>query len=118
MLDTAALNVREKASVSSKKKCGIKFPGTEYIVFGRPKAFGHSVNISHPEIDPVENAPQVASGLTPLYHTTELMKKAFLHSRAIQDMQYTLLSTLDWQIPETLPESVVTHFQIISVSFK
>lgn len=91
-------------------------PGTEYIVFGRPKAFGHSVNISHPEIDPVENAPQVASGLTPLYHTTELMKKAFLHSRAIQDMQYTLLSTLDWQIPETLPEAIVTHFQMMSVS--
>ena len=63
-----------------------------------------------------ESEKDISGGLTPLYYMTELMKKAFLHSRAIQDMQYTLLSTLDWQIPETLPESIVTHFQMMSVS--
>lgn len=78
-------------------------PGVDYIVFGKPNEFGQIVNIPHPDIDPVDQADQVAGGLAPFYHTTEKMKKAFLHSRAIQTLQYTLLSTINWEVPETLP---------------
>jgi ATP-dependent DNA helicase RecG len=70
----------------------------------------------HPEIDPVENASQVANGLTPFYNTTELMKKAFLHSRAIQNLQYALLSTLQWTIPETLPPHVLQQIRLLPIS--
>ncbi|MDR1336786.1 MAG: ATP-dependent DNA helicase RecG [Tannerella sp.] len=80
--------------------------GREYIVFGKPTEFGRSCNLVHPDIDLPEDVQQVANGLMPFYHTTEGMKKAFLHSRAIQQFQYTLLSTLNWQIPETLPPHI------------
>lgn len=40
-------------------------PNTEYIVFGRPTEFGHTYNIPHPDIDSMEQADQVANGLTP-----------------------------------------------------
>lgn len=87
--------------------------GTEYIIFGKPTEFGHIYNIPHPEIDPVEQAEQVAAGLTPFYNTSDKMKKSFLNSRAIQNLQYTLLSTLNWELPETLPPDVLSHIRMM-----
>lgn len=78
-------------------------PGVDYIVFGKPAEFGHTYNIAHPDVDPVDQGAQVASGLTPYYNTTEKMKKSFLNSRAIQNLQYTLLGSLKWNLPEILP---------------
>ncbi|MDR0428897.1 MAG: ATP-dependent DNA helicase RecG [Tannerellaceae bacterium] len=88
--------------------------GKEYIVFGKPTEFGHSYNIVHPDIDPVEQAGQVAGGLTPYYNTTEKMKKAFLNSRAIQNLQYTLLNLLKWELSETIPTDVLEKTRLIS----
>lgn len=88
-------------------------PGTEYIVFGKPTEFGHIYNIPHPDIDPVEQADQVAGGLTPFYNTSEKMKKSFLNSRAIQNLQYTLLNLLNWELPETLPPDVLARIRMM-----
>lgn len=90
--------------------------GTEYIVFGKPSEFGHIVNIAHPDIDPVEQAGQVAAGLTPFYNTSEKMKKSFLNSRAIQNLQYTLLSWLNWEVPETLPAEVLKRIHMMPMT--
>lgn len=90
-------------------------PGTDYIVFGKPTEFGHVCNIAHPDIDPAEQASQVAGGLTPFYNTTERMKKSFLNSRAIQNLQYTLLSWLDWNVPETLPDYLLKRIGMMSM---
>ena len=90
--------------------------GQEYIVFGKPTEFGRSFNIVHPDIDSIEDAQQVANGLTPFYNTTERMKKSFLHSRAIQNLQYTLLSALNWTIPETLPTHILDKIHMIPLS--
>ena len=87
--------------------------GTEYIVFGQPTEFGHIYNIPHPDIDPIDQADQVAAGLTPFYNTSEKMKKSFLNSRAIQNLQYTLLSSLNWNLPETLPADVLSRIQMM-----
>jgi len=91
-------------------------PGTEYIVFGKPTEFGHLINIPHPDIDTIEQADQVAAGLTPFYNTSEKMKKSFLNSRVIQNLQYTLLNGLNWEIPETLPSYLLERLQMISMS--
>lgn len=91
-------------------------PGKEYIVFGKPTEFGNLINIVHPDIDPVEQAGQVAGGLTPLYNTTEKMKKSFLNSRAIQNLQYTLLSWLNWKVEETLSDDVLQHTGMLSLT--
>ena len=90
--------------------------GQEYIVFGKPTLFSHDYNIAHPDIDPVENVSQVANGLTPFYNTTEKMKKSFLNSRAIQNIQYNLLTTIEWDIPETLPPPLLSKLNMTSVS--
>jgi len=90
--------------------------GVEYIVFGKPTEFGHLFNIVHPDIDPISDASQVASGLTPYYNTTERMKKSFVNSRVIQDLEYNLLSALEWKVPETLPQEIVDHFHFLPES--
>ncbi len=87
--------------------------GTEYIVFGKPTEFGHIYNIPHPDIDPVDQEGQVAAGLTPFYNTSEKMKKSFLHSKAIQNLQYTLLSALNWELPETLSPDVLSRIRMM-----
>ena len=90
--------------------------GQEFIVFGKPTEFAHVYNIAHPDIDPIENASQVANGLVPFYNTTEKMKKTFLNSRAIQNLQFTLLTNIGWQIPETLPQQILSKVKMITVS--
>lgn len=89
---------------------------TEYIIFGKPTEFGRSFNIVHPDIDSVEDVQQVANGLTPFYHTTERMKKSFLHSRTIQNLQFALLTSLEWTLPETLPDYILKQLHILSLS--
>lgn len=88
--------------------------GVDYIVFGKPTEFGHIYNIPHPDIDPLDQVDKVANGLTPFYNTSEKMKKSFLNSRAIQNLQYTLLSGLNWTLPETLPPDVLNRIRMMS----
>ena len=90
--------------------------GQEYIVFGKPAAFGRNFNLVHPDIDLPEDVQQVAGGLTPFYNTTEGMKKSFLHSRAIQNIQYNLLTALDGRIPETLPSHVLSQVHALPLA--
>lgn len=87
--------------------------GVDYIVFGKPTEFGHIYNIPHPDIDTLDQADKVANGLTPFYNTSEKMKKSFLNSRAIQNLQYTLLSGLNWTLPETLPSAVLNRIRMM-----
>lgn len=90
--------------------------GVEYIVFGKPTGFGHSVNIAHPDIETPEQAGKVAGGFTPLYNTTEKMKKSFLNSRAIQTLQYTLLDWLKWEVPETLSADILQQTKLMPMA--
>ncbi|EJX05940.1 ATP-dependent DNA helicase RecG [gut metagenome] len=85
----------------------------EYIVFGKPVEFGHFLNIAHPDIDLPEQAAQVANGLTPYYNTSEKMKRSFLNSRAIQNLQYTLLNSIGWELPETLSADLLSRIKMM-----
>ncbi len=89
-------------------------PDVDYIVFGKPTSFGNLFNIAHPDIDRLDQSDQVANGLTPFYNTSEKMKKSFINSRIIQNLQYALLSGLNWQVPETLPLSLLNRIQMLS----
>jgi ATP-dependent DNA helicase RecG len=87
---------------------------TEYIVFGKPTSFGQMVNIVHPEVDGMEKSEQISTGLVPFYNTTEKMKRSFLNSKAIQNLQYELLKSLNWTLPETLPPYLVAKTGMMS----
>ena len=91
-------------------------PDVDYIVFGKPTLFGNSFNMVHPDVDPIEQAAQVAQGLTPYYNTTDRMKKIGLNSRALQNLIFNLLSNLQWQVPEILSPDLLQRTKLISLS--
>ncbi len=91
-------------------------PGTEYTLFGKPTLFNGKLNIAHPELDPIDDRIDGTIGLQGYYNTTEKMKNAFLNSKAIQKMVYTLLSGIQSPLPETLPPSVISRLQLMGLT--
>jgi ATP-dependent DNA helicase RecG len=87
---------------------------TDYILFGKPHEFNHLISIPHPELDTPQQAALFAGHLVPFYHTSETMKKAFLHSRAIQDIQRTLTLSIK-DVPEILPSYLIDTHHLIAL---
>ena len=86
---------------------------TPYIVFGKPTVFNGRINIVHPEIDHV--GEECEGGIMqPYYPTTEKMKKAGMTSRAIERIMRTLMSKLTDDIPETIPDSILSRHHLMS----
>ena len=91
-------------------------PGTEYTLFGRPTLFNGKFNIAHPELDPIDDRIDNTTGLQGYYTTTEKMKNAFLNSKALQKMVYTLLAGIQAPLPETLPAPVIAHMKLMGIT--
>ena len=86
---------------------------TPYIVFGKPTVCNGRINIVHPEIDQV--GEECEGGIMqPYYPTTEKMKKAGMTSRAIERIMRTLMSKLTDDIPETIPDSILSRHHLMS----
>ena len=86
---------------------------TPYIVFGKPTVFNGRINIVHPEIDQV--GEECEGGIMqPYYPTTEKMKKSGMTSRAIERIMRTLMSKLTDDIPETIPDSILSRHHLMS----
>lgn len=87
--------------------------GIEYIVFGKPNLFGRRFNIAHPEIEPYIAGQSEATALTPVYPTTEKLRKRFLDSKGIALLQKNLLEAVYKQIEENLPPSVMEKYKLM-----
>lgn len=92
---------RGTASVTKRYK-----PGTEYIAFGVPQIFGGRWSIAHPELDPPQTEG-IQAVFSPLYHTTERMKRSYVSSKTIETLVRTALAELGSSIPETLPPYIL-----------
>jgi len=90
---------------------------TEYIIFGKPNEFNGRINIVHPEIEPVplefSTLNSQLSIFSPVYNTSEKMKAQFLDSRAIGKLQKTLIALLPPNIPESIPENLITDLKLM-----
>jgi ATP-dependent DNA helicase RecG len=87
--------------------------GQEYVVFGKPQLFGRRFNISHPEIDPFV-PDQPATGLMPVYHTTEKMKRRGMDARGMAVLVKNALEHCYRQVDETLPPSVLAKYKLLA----
>ncbi|MDR1793182.1 MAG: ATP-dependent DNA helicase RecG [Bacteroidales bacterium] len=85
-----------------------------YIVFGRPTAFNHTINISHPEMR-IENDDTQKDNIPflPCYITSEKAKKSGLDSLNISKLCYQVLSEVHQQILENLPTSVLQQLHLM-----
>jgi ATP-dependent DNA helicase RecG len=89
--------------------------GTEYILFGKPTIFGHRINVAHPELETESKFYEGEVGVQGQYNTTEKMKSAFLHSRAIQKIITQVLENIKEPLPETLNETLINKVCLISI---
>ena len=88
----------------------------EYIVFGKPSAFGGRINIVHPELETEEEKQLKPSGLFQGYYiTSESMKKTYVNSKTINKLQLTLANISKGKIIETLPEYLINKIKLVSL---
>ena len=99
---------------------GVKFvidkykTDVDYLVFGKPTIYGHQLTLAHPDVDPAPTAFSAPlPGLQPFYNTTEKMKSHYLNSKAVQNIVWTLLRSLQERIPETLPEHILKEQRLM-----
>ncbi len=89
-------------------------PGVEYIVFGKPTAFGDSYNIAHPEVEPVSaEAINQSSRMQPVYHSTEKLKSRGLDSRGIGKLLKVLIPQSRKHIRESLPGPILESLKLL-----
>jgi ATP-dependent DNA helicase RecG len=89
-------------------------PNTEYIVYGKPVAFGGRWSITHPEIDLITAENANGGYWQPVYPLTEKLRKKFLDSRALSRMIRNLLEISRNHIRETLPANLVQKYRLVS----
>lgn len=85
----------------------------EYIVFGKPSAYGGRINISHPDIDRADSLVLSKMSMRPYYSLTERMRKRGYTSRSIENFTSTLFEQLKHPIPETLPQYVCDRLHLM-----
>lgn len=88
--------------------------GVEYIVFGKPSAFGSKINIAHPEIEISTAASNDKSYLQPVYSTTETLKRRYLDNKTIGTLVKALLTAAQRHIRETLPTNLLAQYSLMS----
>ncbi len=87
--------------------------GNEYIVFGKPALYNHTIQMSHPEVDTPESicASQGAHGIYPL---TEKLRQRNINSRFIYAAVRNILDSHP-KLTETLPDSVVSSCRLLDL---
>lgn len=89
-------------------------PGVPYVVFGKPARYGSKISISHPEMEPETSANQQGSYLSPVYSTSERLKKRYVDSKFIGKAMKVLLTKALNYLVETLPQPIIAHHRLMS----
>jgi ATP-dependent DNA helicase RecG len=90
--------------------------GKVYIAFGKPTIFNGQFSISHPDLETYPR-PQTLTGnltLQPIYNSTEKLKKRFLDSKGIQQLQRVLIEQHLREIPENMPTYILDKYKLVS----
>lgn len=83
-------------------------PNVEYILFGKPTIFNKKMNITHPEMEDVNEAKaEIQSALQAVYYSTEKLKARGLHTKGIGRIMKNLLLEVNGKIPEILSQEIL-----------
>lgn len=86
-------------------------PNEEVVIYGRLKEFKGRWSMAHPELTEIKN---LATGLQPVYSSTEKLTANGLHSKGIEKLVKELLST-PFELEEVLPEDIITDQKLIPI---
>ncbi len=90
--------------------------GVDYTLFGKPTLFNGRYNIAHPEIDLADDIIDRNIGLQAYYNTTEKMKNAFVNSKTLHKMIYSLWNSIHGPIEETLSPDVIERAHLMRLN--
>jgi ATP-dependent DNA helicase RecG len=86
----------------------------EYIVYGKPTEFKGRYNITHPELETLEDARILQGiGLKPVYNTTAKLTAKGMHSNGIAKLTKQAVEECKHLIAETLPNYLLEHFKLM-----
>ncbi|MBC7893319.1 MAG: DEAD/DEAH box helicase, partial [Sphingobacteriaceae bacterium] len=85
----------------------------EYVVYGKPVAFGGKYSITHPELEILTPENEQGGHFQPVYNLTEKLRRRHIESKVIAKMQRTLLELALPHIRETLPEGLTQKYRLI-----
>lgn len=89
--------------------------GVEYVVFGKPSLFNGKFNITHPDIDPLEDEQQLESEpLQPYYSTTEKLKRRGFTGKSFGRIIRNAIAQTYSHIEENLNRSIISNFSFLS----
>lgn len=88
-------------------------PGDQYLVYGRLNDYKGKLSIAHPELDSQTGATE-GKGLVPVYPLTEGMRRRRLENRFMVHMVRTALADTRFDVPENLPQSLISDLRLIS----
>jgi len=85
-----------------------------YIVYGKPTEFKGRYNITHPELELVEEA-RITKGseLKPVYNTTQKLTTRGLNSNGIAKITKQLIEDVKGDITEVLPDHIIEKFKLM-----
>lgn len=85
-----------------------------YILYGKPTEFKGKFNITHPELELLEEARITqGNGLKPVYYSTQKLSGRGLHSNGIAKLTRQLIDEVKGNIPETLPDYIIEKFKLL-----
>lgn len=87
--------------------------GIKYVAFGKASLFNGKFNIAHPEVEILTDKNSQGGYLQPIYHSTEKMKKKGMDSKFFSKVMKVLLVEAVNQIPETLPNSLISKYKLV-----
>lgn len=89
--------------------------GEEYIVFGKPSLFNGRYNITHPDLDTVEEEQQIQSEpLQPYYSTTEKLKRRGITGKSFSKITRNAIAQCYNYIGENLNSRIVSYNNFLS----
>ncbi|WP_128546287.1 ATP-dependent DNA helicase RecG [Larkinella soli] len=88
--------------------------GAEYVAYGKPLAFGVTYSITHPELEALTPENEQGGTFQPVYNLTEKLRRMRFDAKAIGKLVRQLLDMALPHIHETLPDSLIEQYRLIS----
>ncbi|MDF5690551.1 ATP-dependent DNA helicase RecG [Aquirufa aurantiipilula] len=89
-------------------------PGVDYLFYGKPTSFNGQMQITHPEMEVYNGKAQNDTYFHPVYSLTEKLRKKYIDSKVMAQLQKNLLHLAFPYIRETLPPEIIQKFKLIS----
>ena len=92
-------------------------PGSTFLFFGKPQAFGNRLNIVHPEVDAPQDGALSQGTLTGVYPSTEKLRTGGVTGKVMCKLQSAALALCLPEIRETLPEYILRDCGLVSLPY-